>query len=208
MYLCIACLFVLFILLLAQTKYGLFKRDNSKTCRWLSFLSLLLRSHTTPVSIKPKQNQYWFLQHSFTLLLWVFVSSLSTMSGAIFVCVGFVYIYCVKITGMQMCTRRNKLKCVSLSRSLVCFQSASKQGLIDPGCSSSLEMTQRSEVGFSVSEVGMTNPHRRKSTEEYTLTERRRQRDTIKNDEWAPRAAEADDSSSGTKCCVLCKTLP
>ncbi len=170
--------------------------------------SRLLRSHTTPVSIKPKQNQYWFLQHSFTLLLWVLVSSLSTMSGAIFVCVCFVYIYCVKMTRMQMCTGRNKfkLKCVSLSRSLMCFQSASKQGLIGPGCSSSLEMTQRSEVGFSVSEVGMTNPHRRKSTEEYTLNERRRQRDTIKNDEWAPRAA--DDSSSGTKCCVLCKTLP
>lgn len=77
----------------------------------------------------------------------------------------------------------------------VCFLSTSKQGLIGLGCSSSLEMTQRSEVGFSVLEVGMTNPHHRKSTEEYTLTERRRQRDTIKNDEWAQRAAEADDSS-------------
>lgn len=81
---------------------------------------------------------------------------------------------------MHMCIRRSKfkLKCVSQSLSLVCLRSESKQGLIGPGCSCSLEMTQGSKVGFSVSEVGMTNPHHRKSTEEYTHSQKGGGRET------------------------------
>ncbi len=190
--------------------------QNSKTCRWLSFLSIIVfllspsLSHNTCINKAQTKPVLIFAAFIHPPPLSISFFFVHYERCHFCVCVCFVYIYCVKMTRMQMCTGRNKfkLKCVSLSRCLVCFQSASKQGLIGPGCSSSLEMTQRSEVGFSVSEVGMTNPHRRKSTEEYTLNERRRQRNTIKNDEWAPRAAEADDSSSGTKCCVLCKTLP